>query len=338
MNTVGLFFLLTGFFVTIITVAVMPSRSGRPGHASSDFVWREWQADIGYPNGFVFLLGMLNGAYAVGTPDCLTHLAEEIPHPKRNLPKAIGLQQATGFFTGLFYLIAILYSINDYSKLGDSAFPLAEIYHQATGSAAGTTGLLIVSFFPQFLCTIAGFISNGRTFWALARDEAMPFSSCLSRVDPQFHMPFRAQITVGVVTTLLGCIYVGSTAAFNAFVGSYILNSTASYVAAILPHFLTRRRNIVPGPFFMKGAVGDTLNIISIVYIIVFDVIYCFPAALPVNAKSMNYTCLIFGGLTIFISAWWFIGPRNGRYEGPRATGGQESQAEAIKNVDQLTR
>jgi choline transport protein len=27
----------------------------------------------------VFFLGMLNGAFAVGTPDVITHLAEEIP-------------------------------------------------------------------------------------------------------------------------------------------------------------------------------------------------------------------------------------------------------------------
>ena len=42
----------------------MPGRSGRPGHASNAFVWTDWQADgLGYPDGFVFVAGMLNGAY-----------------------------------------------------------------------------------------------------------------------------------------------------------------------------------------------------------------------------------------------------------------------------------
>ena len=52
----------------LMTVA-MPGLDGRPGHASSSFVWTDWTADIGYPAGFTFVAGMLNGAYAVGTPD-----------------------------------------------------------------------------------------------------------------------------------------------------------------------------------------------------------------------------------------------------------------------------
>jgi len=40
-------------------------------HASASVVWTEWTADgFGwYPNGFIFVTGMLNGAYSIGTPD-----------------------------------------------------------------------------------------------------------------------------------------------------------------------------------------------------------------------------------------------------------------------------
>jgi hypothetical protein len=37
--------------------------------------------------------------YAIGTPDCISHLAEEIPRPASNLPKAIAAQMAVGFIT-----------------------------------------------------------------------------------------------------------------------------------------------------------------------------------------------------------------------------------------------
>jgi choline transport protein len=52
-------------------------------------------------------------------------------------------------------------------------------------------------------------------------------------------------------------------------------------------------------------------------YIIVFNVIYCFPYALPVNAQTMNYSCLMAGGLTIFVSAW-YLWKRSHGYVGPR--------------------
>ena len=51
----------------------MPTRSGGSGHATNAFVWTGWTADVGYPNGFVFAAGMLNGAYAMGTPGCTSY-------------------------------------------------------------------------------------------------------------------------------------------------------------------------------------------------------------------------------------------------------------------------
>ena len=78
-GNLGGFLIIGGVFVTIIVCAVMPSVTGS-GYATNDFVWKEWQNGAGYTSdGFVFLAGMLNGAYAVGTPDCVSHLAEEIP-------------------------------------------------------------------------------------------------------------------------------------------------------------------------------------------------------------------------------------------------------------------
>jgi choline transport protein len=86
-NQLGLFFILAGVFITIIVCAVMPSKNGL-GHATDAFVWKDWVNQTGYTSdGFVFLMGMLNGAYAVGTPDCVSHLAEEIPNPRVNIPK-----------------------------------------------------------------------------------------------------------------------------------------------------------------------------------------------------------------------------------------------------------
>ena len=71
---------MAGVLVTIIVCAIMPQR-----HAQSASVWRDWQNATGYEsNGFVFLLGMLNGAFAVGTPDIISHLAEEVP---RHVPR-----------------------------------------------------------------------------------------------------------------------------------------------------------------------------------------------------------------------------------------------------------
>ncbi|KAK0362691.1 hypothetical protein LTR59_014807 [Friedmanniomyces endolithicus] len=322
-----------GIFFTIVVVAAMPGSGGRPAHASSSFVWSEWQdTGLGYPQGYVFIAGMLNGAFSVGTPDAVSHLAEEIPLPGVNLPKAIAFQMVIGFVTGFFYLVAVLYAINDFEALAASPFPIAEIYFQATQSPAGETGLLALLLFAILLTLICVFIASGRVLWTLGRDNATPFPKFLTTINKRFGMPLNATMACGVLTTVLLCIYVGNTIAFNALVGSYVLLSSSSYIAAILPNLLTERKNIIYGPFHMKGALGFIMEFIACAYMTVWFVIYCFPPALPVTAATMNWSSLIWGGLTILVTLWWFVSARKG-YKGPQAIGGMESVAEKVRRV-----
>ncbi|KAI4197742.1 MAG: hypothetical protein LQ350_005717 [Teloschistes chrysophthalmus] len=315
----GGFLVIVGVFVTIVVCAVLPHVTGK-GYATNHSVWRDWQNQTGYESdGFVFLLGMLNGAYAVGTPDLITHLAEEVPHPSSNLPKAILAQYTFGFLSGLCYLLAILYPITSLPSVLNSTylFPLTAIYRQATAtSKTATIVLLLLALLPNLVACIGAYVTASRVFWTLARDNATPFSGFFAHVDRGTHNPFRAIVFCAVFATVLGCIYVGSTTAFAAFVGSFVVLSTLSYLAAILPHLLSRRCNITPGWFWMRGAIGFIVNAVSCVYIVVFVVIFCIPFSLPVDAESMNYASLITGGLSLFVLAFWFV--RRATYVGPR--------------------
>lgn len=68
LNHLGLFLIIVGVLISILVCAIMPSHGGS-GHASDAFVWREWQNLTGYSSdGLTFVMGMLNGAYAIGTP------------------------------------------------------------------------------------------------------------------------------------------------------------------------------------------------------------------------------------------------------------------------------
>ena len=136
------------------------------------------------------------------------------------------------------------------------------------------------------------------------------------RVNTRFRNPFNAVLFCGVIATLPGCIYLGSSTAFNAFVGSFVVLSSLSYLAAILPHLLRRRSGIEPGWFWMRGAVGFVVNGVACLYIIVFVVIFCFPFLMPVSAATMNYASLMTGGLSSFVALFWFW--RRKGYEGPK--------------------
>ncbi|KAL8686326.1 MAG: hypothetical protein Q9224_005481, partial [Gallowayella concinna] len=262
---IGGFTVVAGVFLSILVCAIMPHVNNQP-YASNFSVWGNWQNQTGYSSsGFAFLAGMLNGAYAVGSVDLVTHLAEEVPHPSRNIPKAILFQYVFGCLSGSFYIIAILYGISSFDEVLASPylFPLAEIYRQAAGSKAGSVGLLFLAFVPTFISGIGCCVTASRVFWTLARDGATPFSHFFSNVNQSTHNPFRAIVFSGVFVTVLGCIYVGSKTAFQAFVGCFIILSTLSYVTAILPHVVSGRQHVRPGWFWMKGMAGMVVHGIS---------------------------------------------------------------------------
>ncbi len=258
---------------------------------------------------------MLQG---IGTPDLVTHLAEEIPRPSINVPKAILYQNLIGFVSAFFFLIAIFYAINDLDAVINSSasLPLTEIYRQATGSPGGALGLVLLIFFSSFVNLIGAYITAGRTYWAISRDGVTPFSAVFAKVHPGQKNPFNATVFCACVSTVLGCVYVGSVTAFNAFVSSAMVTSTLSFLAAILPHLLSGRKSVEPGPFWMGGWVGWVVNAISCGYIVVFAVIFCFPFSMPVDASNMNYASLMIGGMSLFVATWWFV--KRGQYKGPR--------------------
>ena len=148
--------------------------------ASASFVFTDWQNATGWSGGVAFLTGMLNGAFAIGTPDSVTHMAEELPHPRKDLPRAIAAQISLGALSkpyfppfelsssyyssclaGFVYAVALMFAITDLDAVltSNGSFPLAVVYAQATGNKGGTFGLLFIVFLSIMICCIGTYIT-----------------------------------------------------------------------------------------------------------------------------------------------------------------------------------
>ncbi|RYP63232.1 hypothetical protein DL770_009433 [Monosporascus sp. CRB-9-2] len=305
-----------GWLVSVVAVAALSARNGsgggegRAARATSAFVWREWRNATGYTsNGLVFVLGMLNGAFNIGSPDCSTHMAEEVPRPSVNIPIAMGVQMTASFLSTIIYFVVLMYSITDFDAVLNTtaAFPLAEIYRQSSGgSTAAAIGLTAVVLLPILGSALGAMMTASRVFWTLARDGAVPFPHTLARVSPRWRNPLGAILLVAAFCTAMGLLYLASDVAFQAMVGSFVVLVALSYLAAVLPFLLRGRRGVEPGPFFVRGVPGTVISAVSCGFMMVWVVFYCFPYAKPVTAADMNYSSLIVGGLTALVGAWWF--------------------------------
>ncbi|KAK0734178.1 amino acid transporter [Lasiosphaeria miniovina] len=321
-QNLGMFFVIVGGVVTIIVIAAMPKQ-----HASNYFVWGSFDENnlTGWQGGVAFLLGVLNGAFTVGTPDAITHMAEELPHPKRDLPIAIGLQIGLGFFYAFTFAIALSYAITDIGALtsgGFNGYPLANIYAQATANADGnqnlgaTFGLLFIIWWSTILCVIGTVLTNSRIYWALARDNAVPLSFLMSKVNEKLSCPVPATLFVALVATGLGAIPLGSPTAFVNLTGSFIILTTVSYAIPFAANVLTGRKYFPKGPFHL-GKFGTPVNILAVLFITLFDIFYCFPYVFPTTVETMNYNSVILAGV-IAITAFWWVVHAITAYPGPK--------------------
>ncbi|EAL85259.1 choline transporter Hnm1, putative [Aspergillus fumigatus Af293] len=316
-------YLQLAWFVIMVTVA-----AAAPKHNDSEFVFRTWMNNTGWENNVIcFITGLVNPLYSLGGLDGITHITEEMPNPGRNAPLALGelfpsLQPLTlqlmsriactlgiAFVTGLTYLLSLMYSVQDYSSLASTqtGLPLAEIFRQATQTRGGAFALTFMLWVALGPCMLGSQLSTGRVFWAFARDGGLPFSRIWAKVNPHFETPFNAQLCVGIITALLGCIYLGSSTAFNAMMSSAVTINNLAYLVPILTNVLVGRRTMHHGPFYLGHAPGMAVNIITVAWLVFAIVFFSFPYYMPVTAANMNYTCVCVGGFLLIALLWWVV-------------------------------
>ncbi|CBF78474.1 hypothetical protein AN7392.2 [Aspergillus nidulans FGSC A4] len=305
LNKFSLFYLQIGWFVVLVTVVACA-----PTHQSKEFVFRTWINNTGWDNNAIcFITGLVNPLYSLGGLDGITHITEEMTNPSRNAPLAIGITLTIAFITGLSYLIALMFSVQDFAALSDTktGLPLTELFRQVTESVGGAFGLTFILFIALGPCVISSQLSSSRVLWAFARDSAMPFSNTWARVSKRFGIPFNAQLLVAAAIAALGCLYLGSSTAFNSMLGAAVTINNVAYLIPISTNMLTSRANMHRGSFHM-GKWGWLVNSVTVGWLLFAIIFFSFPYNMPVTVENMNYTCVVVGGIPILILVWWFIG------------------------------
>jgi choline transport protein len=260
-----------------------------PTHQNSEFVFRTWINTTGWENQVIcFITGLVNPLYSLGGLDGVTHLTEEMPNPSRNAPLAIAITLGIAFVTGITYLIALMFSVQDYAALSstNTGLPLAELFRQVTRQAGGAFGLTFILFIALGPCVISSQLSTGRMFWAFSRDGALPFSNIWAKVNHRLQMPMNAQLAVTAIVAALGCLYLGSSTAFNSLLGSAVTINNCAYLVPILTNLLTGRRNMYKGVFHMSGYTGFIVNVVTVCWLAFAIVFFSFPYYKPVTGES----------------------------------------------------
>ncbi|KAK5090366.1 hypothetical protein LTR05_000538 [Lithohypha guttulata] len=306
---------LLGFVV--ISIAVLACAS--PNYQRASFVYSDFINTTGWPDGLAWLLGLLQGALALTGFDSVAHLCEEIPEPHLKAPKILIYCILIGMFTGWVFLSCLLFVLTDIdSVVTSTAGPLLEIFYQATGNRAGSVCLLIFPLVCLVFATIGIMSTSSRMTYAFARDRGLPFSRFFAKVHVGLDTPVNALVLTTVLVVIFGCIFLGSTAAFNAIVAASVVALGVSY--AIPPAInILRGRRMLPETraFKLPNWLGWFCNIVGVLYSILTTILFVFPPAIPVTGNSMNYAIVAFAVVILISVIQWVVDGRK-NYKGPQ--------------------
>lgn len=203
---------ICSFFVCFITILATNDHK-----QSASFVFSDFQNSTGFNKSYTAILGILQSAFGMCCYDAPAHMTEEIKDARKQAPRAIVMSVWLGFVTGFVFLISLCFCMGSIEETAASptGVPVIAIFYNSTGSIGGATALASLITVIVLVCANSLMAEGGRAVYAFARDQGLPCSGIISRVDSKLHVPVYAILVTGVVQAAFNSIYFGTVTGFN---------------------------------------------------------------------------------------------------------------------------
>lgn len=160
----------------VISIALLVLLPNKP---SASQVFGEVVDGSGWNSrGFSFLIGYLSVAWTMTDYDATGHISEELHSAAISGPVAIFQAVIVSWVFGWLLNVALGFGAGDVSALLATQMgnPAAQVFYNAGGRRGGLA-LWFWVVLIQFFTGITALLADTRTCFALARDEALPFST-----------------------------------------------------------------------------------------------------------------------------------------------------------------
>ncbi|PPR02582.1 hypothetical protein CVT24_002154 [Panaeolus cyanescens] len=251
-------------------------------------------------------------SYTYAAIGMVASMAEEVHNPTVQLPLALSWSIPISFVVGIVFLLPILFTLPDIPTLlaVPGGQPIGVLFTSIMGSKGGGFGIWLIVFGIGVFCAISICCAASRATWSFARDKAIPAHNIWSKVivlpTSASPVPIYAYLLSLTIQLLLGLIFLGSSAAFNAFVGVAVICLGASYAMPVLISLLNGRKEVSDAPFSL-GSLGWFINVFAVLWMALEIVLFSMPAVIPVTQVTMNYASVVFVGFGLISAGWYLI-------------------------------
>lgn len=288
-------------------ITCLACSSGR--YNLGNFVFSDYTNITGWNNkALSFIIGLISPIWCFAGLDSAVHMVDDlgVKAGKVLIPRAVICTVALGFLTAFAYSVAIFFCATDVSEVVESTLPLLTIFYQSTKNKSAAIFLEVLTILTGIVCNISAHAWQARVCWTLAGSEALPGSKYLKQIHPRTKLPVNAHFFSTFLVAIIGCIYVGSTTAFNAIITACICLLLISYSIPAILLLRVRNKGFAHGPFWC-GKLGYITNILTILWTIFCLVFLSFPYVRPVTNTNMNYVSAVYGGVILAVIICWFL-------------------------------
>ncbi|CAK1361246.1 uncharacterized protein RHO25_005156 [Cercospora beticola] len=301
-----------GFLTIIVCIWVLAPRNAASVVFTEFYNGGDWQT-----MGLALMVGQISAIYACICSDAAAHMSEEIKDASVTVPRAMIGSYVLNGGLGIIFLVTFLFSVVDLEGALEADYPFLYVFQNAF-SIQAVNALSSIVIILIFAGTLSYNLSTSRQTWSFARDNGLPFSGWISKVNTKLEVPANAVIVTCAFTIVLSFINFGSDVAFNAIISLNLVSLMITYQVSIACVLYRRvyQPELLPKARWSLGKYGVAINIGGLAYSS-FAFFWCFwPNIRNPSLVDFNWSVLMFVVVGLIAAIDWVVRARH-VYTGP---------------------
>jgi amino acid transporter len=235
---------------------------------------------VGPSGGYLsaFLAAALIGIYQYYGFEACGDVAEEVPDPTRQIPKAMRMTIYVGGAAAIFVCLSLLLAVQNYAAVidGTDADPVTTILHNAFGEG-GTKVVLAIVMISFLSCALSLMAAASRLMYSYARDDMIMGSGLFRKFLPHRHVPPYAMLVAAIVPAIIVLGSVVSTKALTSIISFATLGIYLGFHMVTFAALRARLKGWTPSGNFTLGSWGMVVNVAALAYGVAAMVIMAWP-------------------------------------------------------------
>ncbi|CAD0052216.1 unnamed protein product, partial [Aureobasidium pullulans] len=258
------------------------------------------------------LAGQANMNYSCSYSDSPVHLSEEVQDAAIVVPKVIMRSLWISGICGLLVVVTFVFCIPSVADALSHPTGYSFLYVMQLSVPNGVIVCVLLVLLGLVGSSSIGFAAaTARITYAFARDQGLPFSQWIGKVNKNRNIPINAVLLTAAVSVLLSLINLGSSSAFYGIVTLGQAAQSLSYILAIASVLYRRIKSPETLPKARWSLGGYWRPVIINTLAITFSMnsfIWSFsPPTLPVTSTNFNPSGALFVGALVLMMATYFL-------------------------------